>query len=172
MDQTTQEHIGLSKTVSAATTLMDRTGPEHARLSRIANAEAQIDQTEQGPVRVFVTMLPHVVEGHNSVTGISSGSLNSARVTITIVRHVDQLLIQVVHTALSNASPETDSHVIHEVGQIALQHAMMIPPVHDAVSSLRGTTNTSITILQLIRGMPKNAQPTVIESAMRLQNVM
>ena len=120
-------------------------------------------------------MLLHVVEVHNSVTVISAGTLNSKMMTIALTRHAGPLLTHVVHIDLSSmsASPEMGRHVIHEVGQIVLQHAMMMPRAHDIVSSsLRGTTNTSITKLHLAQGMLKNAPSAAPESATRLQNVM
>jgi len=130
----------------------------------------------QEHVHVFATMLPHVVEVNNSVNGISTGTLNSKMVTIALTRHVVPLLTHVVRTDLSSmsASPAMDRHAIHgpSEGQISAKHTVMVPPGHAIVSSLRGITNTSITMLHLAHGILQNAHPALIESATRRQNVM
>jgi hypothetical protein len=173
MSQMDRGRVRTSRIVSVAMTLTDQTGVEHALLSKIASVVAQLDRTAQEHVRVFATMLPHVIEDHNLVHGIRRGSLIGLTVITTIVRHADVPLIDLVYIALSKAYPVKNRHAIHvpSVRQTATPHTVMIPPDHGVISSLRGTMNISILMLHLAHGVLKNAQ-AVIESATRLLTVM
>ena len=117
------------------------------------------------------------VEMGNSVIRISGiRTIESAVLSIVVVRHAMLIATHIGLPALSRLSAflmkEDRAMSSVPVGKIVPQHSVLMPPVHDTVSSLRVTTSISKRI-PLAQNMLRDAgHVTKKGNAMRLQSVM
>jgi hypothetical protein len=124
-----------------------------------------------------MALLRGVEMGNSVIRIIGMRTIESVVLSIVVVRHAMLIGTPIGLPALSSlsASLVKDERAVSRVlaGKIVPQHSVLMPPVHDTVSSLRVTTSISKRIPPIAQNMLRDAgHVTKKGNAMRLQSVM
>jgi hypothetical protein len=124
-----------------------------------------------------MALLRAVEMGNSAIRIIGMGTIESAVLSIVVVRHAMLIATHIGLPALSSLSAflVKDECAMSRVpvGKFVPQHSVLMPPVHTTVSSLRVTTSISKTIPHIAQNMLRDAgHVTKKRNAMRLQSVM